>query len=158
MLLPNGRVFKPPILHNYTHRMFLEQNTLEINEHALITIRSSRPFDTFEALCAGSELQKICMDSSRLICRSCLAIAELTKSVAIALSVSRRSRVARMAPSIGGFFFFFFFLETLRQDWMDHGHDECSDPWCESEHDEHDSCTFGHDVEFCDIHHKSVLY
>jgi hypothetical protein len=97
------------------------------------------------------------MDSSRLICRSCLAIAELTKSVAIALSVSRRSRVASMAPSIGGVFFFFFF-ETLRQDWMDHGHDECSDPWCESEHDEHDSCTFGHDVEFCDIHHKSVLY
>lgn len=43
--------------------MFLEQNTLEINERALMTIRSSRPFDAFKALCAGSELQKIYMDS-----------------------------------------------------------------------------------------------
>lgn len=49
-------------LRHETHRMFLEQNTLEIDETALMTIRSSKPFNTFKALCAGSELHKIRMD------------------------------------------------------------------------------------------------
>jgi hypothetical protein len=50
-----------------THRMFLEQNTLEINERALMTNLSSKPFHAFKALCAGSELQKIYMDSEKSI-------------------------------------------------------------------------------------------
>ena len=164
-------------LRSETHRMFLEQNMLEINERALMTIRSSRPFDTFKALCAGSELQKICMDSSRLIGRHEERKVEIMADLVVIKTNDGLNvdfpilfgdynayaicdcRVERLANECGGLHGAIVrLLEALRQDWVDHGHDECNDPWCKSEHYEPYSCTIGHDFEFCDVHKGSLLY
>ena len=44
-------------LRHETRHMFLEQNTLAIDESKLITSWSSKPLDMLKALCADSELQ-----------------------------------------------------------------------------------------------------
>jgi hypothetical protein len=166
-------------LRRETHRMFLEQNTLEINEDDLMTIQSSTPFNIFKALCAGSELQKISMDSSRLCGRrgeevrveimADLVVVKTSDGLEVSLpgllsdcTASYKicaCRIERLANEHGGQNGAVVrFLEALRQDWMDHSYDKCNDSRCESEDDEHDNCVFGHNVEFCDIHPARILY
>jgi hypothetical protein len=54
-------------LRQETHSMFLELNTLKIDNVALLLGQSSKLCDAFKALCAGSEPQTILMDSTRWI-------------------------------------------------------------------------------------------
>lgn len=100
-----------------TRRMFLEQNTLRIDEQTHITGLSSKPFNTFKALCAGSELKRAHVYSHRLGGRSGNAIdatlvvtktsyglkvslenVETGKSVAVASNALRTSTGPRRAP------------------------------------------------------------
>jgi hypothetical protein len=166
-------------LRHETHRMFLEQNTLEIDETALMTIQSSKPFNTFKALCAGSELQKISMDSSRLCGRggeevrveimADLVVVKTSDGLKASLlgllsdctatykiCACRVKRLANEHDGQNGAVVRF--LEALRQDWMDHSYDKCNDSRCEPEDDEHGNCIFGHNLDSCDIHPARILY
>ncbi|KAM0702615.1 hypothetical protein Q7P35_010046 [Cladosporium inversicolor] len=170
-------------LRSETHRMFLEQNTLEINEYALMTNRSSKPFKVFKALCAGSELRNICMDSSRFIGRGDLRVEIMADLIVVktnhGLKVSLPvlfsahddlfctldtyevcgCRAERLANEYGGQKgAVVHFLGALRQDWMDHSHGECRSHMCKFERDKHCSCTVGQDLELCDVHQGSLLY
>lgn len=159
-------------LRNETRRMFLEQNTLKIDEQTIITSLSSQPFNTFKALCTGSELKNTRIYSHRLGGRSGNAIDAtlVATKTSDGLKVSFKNveshwkvcscRIERLAIEYGdqeGAIVRF--LEALRLDYVGHIHYACNESVFDDEHDEEFfDLIIGHDTTVCDIHLDSVLY
>ena len=142
-----------------------------------MTIRSDKPFKAFEALCAGSELQSIFMDSAKwygpnveveVEIMADLIVDKTSDGLEVRLPVLITDndeyqvcdcRVDRLVNEHGGQEGAIVrFLEALRQDWMDHSYNEYHDVWCGSKRDEHNACVFSQQFEFCDIHINSLLF
>jgi len=160
-------------LRHETRRMFLEQNTLAIDESKLITSWSSKPLDMLKALCADSELQNAHIYSHKWVgtngkYRNEIHATLVANKTSGGLNVSLTNvesnwkvcscRVESFANKYGnregaivrG-------LEALRQAYVGHVHYARDEPEID-EHEEHSDLIVGHSVEVCDIHLTSVLY
>ena len=160
-------------LRHETRSIFLEQNTLKIDNMALLLGQSSRLCRAFTALCAGTEPRRLLMDSTRWIGlegapivagidATCIITktsdgleADLSKVVSeYDVCTCRVERLAEAYQGQQGAIVQF--LEALRQDYVDHAYNECFATCCEG--DDHDECIFRQDYEWCDIHDETLLY
>lgn len=159
-------------LRHETRRMFLEQNTLKIDEQTLIVSLSSKPFNTFKAWCAGSELKNTRTYSHRLgrcsgnAIDATLVATKTSDGVKVSLENVESDwkvcscRVERLANECGDQESAIVrFLEALRLDYAGFIHYACNESVFDDEHDEEFfDLIIGYDTTICDIHIDSVLY